>query len=64
MIWMQKKSFWTAEKDSVYASDLCVGSECFIPPMEGHGLPEVVAIRRLSDVEKVESLMQTAEMQW
>ena len=38
-----------------------LGSECFIPPMEGHGLPEVVAIRRLSDVEKVESLMQTAE---
>ena len=29
--------------------------------MEGHGLPEVVAIRRLSDVEKVESLMQTAQ---
>ena len=38
-----------------------LGSECFIPPMEGHGLPEVVAIRRLSDVEKVESLMQTAK---
>ena len=38
-----------------------LGSECFIPPMEGHALPEVVAIRRLSDVEKVESLMQTAK---
>ena len=38
-----------------------LGSECFIPPMEGHGLPEVVAIRRLSDVEKVETLMENAE---
>ena len=38
-----------------------LGSECFIPPMEGHGLPEVVAIRRLSDVEKVEKLMENAE---
>ena len=37
-----------------------LGSECFIPPMEGHGLPEVVAIRRLSDVEKVERLMEKA----
>ena len=27
-----------------------LGSECFIPPMEGSGLPEVAAIRRLSDV--------------
>ena len=38
-----------------------LGSECFIPPMEGRGLPEVIAIRRLSDVEKVETLMEKAE---
>ena len=38
-----------------------LGSECFIPPMEGRGLPEVIAIRRLSDVEKVEALMEKAE---
>ena len=37
-----------------------LGSECFIPPMEGSTLPEVVAIRRLSDVEKVENLMENA----
>ena len=34
-----------------------LGSECFIPPMEGSSLPEVVAIRRLADVEKAERLM-------
>lgn len=34
-----------------------LGSECFIPPIEGSGLPEVVAIRRLSDVEKIEALL-------
>ena len=38
-----------------------MGSECFIPPMEGSSLPEVVAIRRLTDVEKVETLMAGAK---
>lgn len=33
-----------------------LGSECFIPPIAGSNQPEVVAIRRLSDVEKVERL--------
>ena len=37
-----------------------LGSECFIPPMEGSSLPEVVAIRRLADVEKAERLMKEA----
>ena len=37
-----------------------LGSECFIPPIKGSDLEEVVAIRRLSDVEKVEKLMETA----
>lgn len=38
-----------------------LGSECFVPPMEGSALPEVVAIRRLADVEKVEGLMKEAK---
>ena len=37
-----------------------LGSECFIPPIPGSGLPEVVAIRRLSDVEKLEGIMESA----
>ena len=37
-----------------------LGSECFIPPISGSDLPEVAAIRRLSDVEKVEKLMENA----
>lgn len=37
-----------------------LGSECFIPPMEGKDLPEVIAIRRLADVEKVEAVMKDA----
>ncbi len=36
-----------------------LGSECFIPPMEGSRLPEVAAIRRLSDVRRVETLMKS-----
>ena len=36
-----------------------LGSECFIPPIEGSKLPEVAAIRRLSDVKKVETLMKS-----
>ena len=36
-----------------------LGSECFIPPIPGSGLPEVVAVRRLSDVERLESLMES-----
>ena len=38
-----------------------LGSECFIPPIEGKDLPEVVAIRRLTDVEKLEEIMEKAE---
>lgn len=37
-----------------------LGSECFIPPMDGKDLPEVIAIRRLADVEKVEAVMKDA----
>lgn len=35
-----------------------LGSECFIPPVTGSNLPEVAAIRRLSDVRMVEDLMK------
>lgn len=39
-----------------------MGSECFIPPIPGADQPEVVAIRRLSDTNKVtELLKQTKE---
>ena len=38
-----------------------LGSECYIPPMEGSAMPEVVAIRRLADVERVEGLMKEAK---
>lgn len=39
-----------------------MGSECFIPPIPGAAQPEVVAIRRLSDTNKVtELLKQTKE---
>lgn len=37
-----------------------LGSECFIPPIQGSSLPEVAAIRRLSDVERLEVLMKNA----
>lgn len=38
-----------------------LGSECFIPPIKGSDKEQVIAIRRLSDVQKVERLMQTAK---
>ena len=37
-----------------------LGSECFVPPIEGSNLPEVVAIRRLADVKKVEAIMKNS----
>lgn len=35
-----------------------LGSECFIPPIKGCELPEVVAVRRLDDVRALETLMK------
>ena len=35
-----------------------MGSECFIPPIPGADQPEVVAIRRLSDTNKVTALLK------
>lgn len=34
-----------------------LGSECFIPPIPGADKQEVVAIRRMSDIEKIEKMM-------
>lgn len=38
-----------------------LGSKCFVPPIDGSSLPEVAAIRTLSDTKKVEQLMETAK---
>lgn len=38
-----------------------LGSECFIPPIKGADKPEVVAIRRMSDIEKIESLLHRVQ---
>lgn len=38
-----------------------LGSECFIPPIEGKDKPEVIAIRRMTDVQKVAGLLPSAK---
>lgn len=38
-----------------------LGSECFIPPIKGSDSEQVVAIRRMSDVEKISGLLKTAK---
>lgn len=35
-----------------------LGSECFIPPIPGADKNEVVAIRRMADIEKIEKMME------
>ena len=59
---MKEKEVLLDNGEKVHFTKLiyALGSECFIPPIEGSSLPEVVAIRRLSDVEKVEKLMETS----
>lgn len=40
--------------------DKCIyalGSECFIPPIPGHEMEQVIAVRRLSDTEKIMELL-------
>ena len=34
-----------------------LGSECIVPPIPGTDKPEVVAIRRMSDIEKIEAML-------
>lgn len=38
-----------------------LGSECFVPPISGSKKEQVIAIRRLADVQKVERFMETAK---
>ncbi len=60
----------TAEKEVVlddgsrlkYTKLICAtGSECFIPPIDGKDKEGVVAIRRLADVRKVETLLESTK---
>ena len=59
---MKEKEVLLESGEKVHFTRLiyALGSECFVPPMEGSSFPEVVAIRRLSDVEKVEALIKTS----
>ena len=52
---MKEKEVCLDDGSKVHFTKLiyALGSECFVPPIEGNNLPEVVAIRRLRDVEKV-----------
>lgn len=38
-----------------------LGSECFIPPIPGSDREQVIAIRRIQDVEKISSLLKTSK---
>ena len=38
-----------------------LGSECFIPPIPGKDKPQVIAIRRMSDIEKIEKLLDAVK---
>lgn len=38
-----------------------LGSESFIPPIPGSGREQVIAVRRISDVEKISSLLKTSK---
>lgn len=38
-----------------------LGSECFIPPIPGADKPQTVAIRRMSDIEKIEAMLSDVE---
>ena len=38
-----------------------LGSECFIPPIPGSGREQVIAVRRISDVEKISGLLKRSK---
>lgn len=43
-----------------FVYDKCIyalGSECFVPPIQGHDLPEVIAVRRISDADKIKTIL-------
>lgn len=56
----KKKEIHTADGGEFKYTRLiyALGAECFIPPIPGTGLPEAIAIRRLSDTEKVTALLK------
>lgn len=54
----------TLASGGVLQYDKCIyalGAECFVPPIKGADKPEVIAIRRIADVEKVRKLAKTAK---
>lgn len=55
----QKKEICTSDGARFKYTKLiyALGSECFVPPIPGAEQPEVIAIRRLSDTQKVTSLL-------
>ncbi len=59
----EKREVALDDGNKVYFTKLiyALGSECFVPPITGSRLPEVAVIRRLSDIEKIEALMEKAE---
>lgn len=38
-----------------------LGAECFIPPVKGADKPQVIAIRRMADIEKIEKQMASVK---
>lgn len=57
---MSKREVTLSDGKKCYFDKLiyALGSECFLPPIPGIDLPQVAAIRRLSDVRKVTQLRQ------
>ena len=54
----------TLEDGKQFVFDKCIyalGSECFVPPIDGHTLPEVVAIRRISDADKIKAMLPNVQ---
>ena len=55
-----KEKIVTLEGDMKLKYDKCIyalGSECFIPPIKGHEKDGVIAIRRISDTDKINALL-------
>lgn len=59
----EKREVALDDGNKVYFTKLiyALGSECFVPPIAGSRLPEVAVIRRLSDIERIEALMEKSE---
>ena len=59
----QKKEVCLDDGSRIHFTKLiyALGSECFVPDMKGSNLPEVVAIRRLADVDQVKRIDEGSE---